>query len=52
MDQTPVHKPGAPDLYGWKDAKDQMPSFADQLTDNDLATIVRYLKNDYPDAPK
>jgi ubiquinol-cytochrome c reductase cytochrome b subunit len=46
-----IHKPGAPDLYGWMDSKDQMPSFTGQLTDNDVGTIVRYLKNDYPGAP-
>ena len=28
-----IHKPGAPDLYGYLEKKDQMPSFADQLTD-------------------
>ncbi len=43
-----IHKPGAPDLYGFFDAKDQMPSFAGQLTENDVTTIVRYLRNDYP----
>ena len=42
-----IHKPGAPDLYGFLEKKDQMPSFADQLTDNDVATVVRYLRNDY-----
>ena len=46
-----IHKPAAPDLYGWMKAKDQMPSFTDQLTANDVRTIVRFLKNDYPGAP-
>jgi ubiquinol-cytochrome c reductase cytochrome b subunit len=46
-----IRRPGAPDLYGFLEAKDQMPSFAEQLTDNDVRTIVRYLKNDYPGAP-
>jgi ubiquinol-cytochrome c reductase cytochrome b subunit len=45
-----VRKPGAPDLYGYLEAKDQMPSFADQLTDNDVRTVVRYLLDDYPGA--
>ena len=32
-----IHKPGAPDLYGYLEAKDQMPAFgADQLTENDV----------------
>ncbi|MFO0950376.1 MAG: cytochrome b N-terminal domain-containing protein [Isosphaeraceae bacterium] len=42
-----IHKPGAPDMYGYLEAKDQMPSFLEQLTDNDVKTIVRYLRNDY-----
>lgn len=46
-----IHKPGAPDLYGFLDAKNQMPSFAGQLTENDVTTIVRYLRNDYLGAP-
>jgi ubiquinol-cytochrome c reductase cytochrome b subunit len=44
-----IHKPGAPDLYGFLEKKDQMPSF-NQLTENDVQTIVRFLKNDYPGA--
>jgi len=46
-----IRKPGAPDLYGWMKPKDQMPPFADQLTDNDVTTLVRFLKNDYRGAP-
>jgi ubiquinol-cytochrome c reductase cytochrome b subunit len=42
-----IHKPGAPDVYGYLEKKDQMPSMADQLTDNDVRTVVRYLRNDY-----
>lgn len=45
-----IHKPGAPDLYGYLDKKDQMPAFADQLTENDTATLIRFLRNDYPGA--
>ena len=45
-----IHKPGASDLYGYLDKKDQMPSFADQLTANDTETLIRYLRNDYPGA--
>jgi quinol-cytochrome oxidoreductase complex cytochrome b subunit/mono/diheme cytochrome c family protein len=44
-----IHKPGAPDLYGYLEAKDQMPAFGrDQVTDNDVDTLIRYLRNDYP----
>lgn len=45
-----IHKPGAPDLYGYLDKKGQMPAFGEQLTENDVRTMVRYLKNDYPGA--
>jgi len=45
-----IHKPGAPDLYGYLDKKDQMPAFADQLSANDTETLIRYLRNDYPGA--
>jgi ubiquinol-cytochrome c reductase cytochrome b subunit len=46
-----IHKPGAPDLYGYLEPKDRMPSFgSDQLTDNDVTTLTRYLKHDYPDS--
>ncbi len=47
-----IRKPGADDLYGYLDAKDQMPPFGDdQLTRNDAETLIRYLKGDYPGAP-
>ncbi len=45
-----IHKPSAADLYGWMAPRDQMPAFAEQLTENDVRTITRYLKNDYPGA--
>jgi quinol-cytochrome oxidoreductase complex cytochrome b subunit/mono/diheme cytochrome c family protein len=45
-----IHKPGAPDLYGFLDPGKQMPGFAGQLTDNDVRTVVHYLLNDYPGA--
>jgi ubiquinol-cytochrome c reductase cytochrome b subunit len=47
-----IHKPGALDLYGYLEAKDQMPSLKDQLTVNDVDTVIRYILNDYPNAPK
>lgn len=46
-----IHRPGAPDKYGFLDPKNQMPSFTEQLTENDVQTVVRYLRNDYPGAP-
>ncbi len=43
-----IHRPGAPDLYGYLEKKDQMPAFTDeQLSKNDVTMLVRYLKNDY-----
>lgn len=47
-----IKKPGAPDMYGFLDPKEQMPSFAGQLTDDDVLTVVRYLRDDYPGAPR
>ena len=48
-----IHKPGASDLYGFLETKDQMPAFAsDQLTENDVTTLIRFLKNDYLGAPR
>jgi ubiquinol-cytochrome c reductase cytochrome b subunit len=46
-----INKPGAPDLYGFLEKHQQMPSFAGQLSANDLETVIRYLKNDYLGAP-
>ena len=42
-----IRRPGSPDMYGYLETKEQMPGFAEQLTDNDVTTIIRYLKNDY-----
>jgi len=35
-----IHKPGAPDLYGYLEKKDQMPPFACQLHANHLRRAV------------
>jgi quinol-cytochrome oxidoreductase complex cytochrome b subunit/mono/diheme cytochrome c family protein len=43
-----VRKPHADNMYGFLEPKDQMPAFADQLTDNDQTTLIRFLKGDYP----
>ena len=43
-----IHKPDAADKYGYLDKKDQMPAFgSDQLTDNDMSTLIRFLKGEY-----
>ena len=47
-----IRKPGAPDLYGYLEAKDRMPAFGpEQMTDNDVEMVVRFLKSDYPAPP-
>jgi len=46
-----IAKPASSDLYGYLDKARQMPGFADGLTANDVRTVVRYLRNDYPGAP-
>jgi ubiquinol-cytochrome c reductase cytochrome b subunit len=42
-----VKKPGAPDLYGFLEQPGRMASFDGQLTENDLTTLVRFLKGDF-----
>lgn len=42
-----VKKPEAPDLFGFLPKAGRMVSFDGQLTDNDLTTLVRFLKGDY-----
>jgi ubiquinol-cytochrome c reductase cytochrome b subunit len=46
-----VRDPGADDLYGFVPKSCRMPSFADELTDDDLEALHRYLRADYVDAP-
>ncbi|MHC5540836.1 hypothetical protein ACYOEI_21655 [Singulisphaera rosea] len=47
-----IHRPGSPDLYGYLEANDQMPAFSsDQLSENDVTMLIRFLKNDYIGAP-
>ena len=43
-----IQRPGAADLYGFLEAKHQMPGFTGQLSENDLTTLVKYLQGDYP----
>ena len=46
-----IRRPTAPDLYGYYEAKDHMPPFGpDQMTDNDVDMVIRYLRHDYPGA--
>ncbi len=46
-----IREPGAPENYGFLEAKGQMPAFGpDQLGKHDVEMIVRFLKGDYPKA--
>ena len=42
-----IRNPNAPSLYGYLGEKQKMPEFGSQLTDNDVTTLIRYLKGDY-----
>jgi quinol-cytochrome oxidoreductase complex cytochrome b subunit/mono/diheme cytochrome c family protein len=42
-----IEHPDSPDLYGFLDKADQMPSFADRLAPNDLNTLIDYLHGQY-----
>jgi len=43
-----IRKPGAEDNYGYLKVEDQMPAFgSDQLLQNDVEMVTRYLKEDY-----
>ncbi len=42
-----IKDPNAPAHYGYMEADQKMPAFGDQLTDDDLTTLVRYLKGQY-----
>jgi ubiquinol-cytochrome c reductase cytochrome b subunit len=42
-----IKKPGATDLYGFLEQPGRMPSFDGQLTENDVTTLVRFLKRDH-----
>ena len=44
-----VRKPGAADRYGFLGEDQKMPPFGtDQVGENDLNMIIRYLRGDYP----
>jgi mono/diheme cytochrome c family protein len=43
-----IKTPGTINHYGYLEAEQKMPAFGGQLTDRDIATLVRYLKGDYP----
>jgi ubiquinol-cytochrome c reductase cytochrome b subunit len=46
-----IRKPGSADKYGFLQPKDQMPAFGhDQMSDNDVDMVIRYMKGDYPRA--
>jgi ubiquinol-cytochrome c reductase cytochrome b subunit len=44
-----IKHPGSANFYGYleEDGEQKMPSFAGQVTDADISTLVRYLKGDY-----
>ncbi len=43
-----IRRPGSPVLYGYLEDKQRMPSSSlDEMTENDLKMVVRYLMNDY-----
>jgi quinol-cytochrome oxidoreductase complex cytochrome b subunit/mono/diheme cytochrome c family protein len=42
-----IRNPNHPKNYGHLEPEQKMPVFASQLTDDDLTTLVRYLKGDY-----
>ncbi len=44
-----VRKPGAADRYGFLGEHQKMPAFGpDQVSENDLNMVIRYLQGDYP----
>ena len=43
-----IRKPGATENYGYLKVEEQMPAFAsDQLIQNDVDMVIRYLKEEY-----
>ncbi len=47
-----IKEPGSANYYGYLEEEQKMPAFGSQLTDADLATLVRYLKGDYQPPPR
>lgn len=46
-----IREPGSKHTYGFLGKRQPMPSFDEaQMSENDLKTVIRYLKNDYPGA--
>ena len=46
-----IRQPGHASLYGYLEEYQKMPAFASQLTESDLAVLVRYLKGEATDSP-
>jgi ubiquinol-cytochrome c reductase cytochrome b subunit len=46
-----IRNPNHPKHYGFLEPDQKMPVFAGQLTDDDVTTLIRYLKGDYLPAP-
>ena len=47
-----IKSPGSINHYGYLEGEQVMPAFGGQLTDPDLATLVRYLRGDYEGADR
>lgn len=46
-----IDRPAAPHLYGYLDAKDQMPAFEGRISAADIPVLIRYLKGEFLEAP-
>jgi quinol-cytochrome oxidoreductase complex cytochrome b subunit/mono/diheme cytochrome c family protein len=46
-----IRNPNGPSFYGHLEAEQKMPAFDEQLTDDDVTTVVRYIKGDYLPLP-
>ncbi len=46
-----IKNPSRSTHYGHLEADQKMPAFADQLTENDISALVRYIRGDYTPPP-
>ena len=47
-----IHHPGGASLYGFLEKTDQIPPFSDdQLTENDVNMMIKFIKNDLKEEP-
>jgi ubiquinol-cytochrome c reductase cytochrome b subunit len=47
-----IKSPGHPSAYGHLAEEQKMPAFGGQLTESDVAAVIRYLQGDYTPAPR